>query len=249
MDKQRSLRTIIATAENGCLYRPTVVDDLYSKVEDAVNTEVPKGIMVKGPFGIGKSHTLVNLVLKLLYGSDGKYLVTFTPDCTYFDTDTDLLDAICSSFGSTPEELGIPYSMDQTDLITFVDSVDSILKDMDKQWIFIYDQINKIFARVEFQNEKDLGTIRFPFSLIRDAMTPGRITSIISAPTDNDVGYREQHDGFEEYFHHPLSMDWNELQILYPSLADKNEDSIMKVTGGVPLQVSNLINVNFDVGR
>jgi hypothetical protein len=35
--------------------------------------------MVKGTEGMGKSHTLVNTVLKLQ--STGEYLVTFIPDC------------------------------------------------------------------------------------------------------------------------------------------------------------------------
>ncbi len=53
------------------------MEDLYAEVMEALNDPAPCGIMVKGPQGIGKSHTLVNLVRKLLYGTNGKYLVTF----------------------------------------------------------------------------------------------------------------------------------------------------------------------------
>ena len=106
--------------------------------------------MVKGPFGIGKSHTLVNLVRKLLYDSDGKYLVTFIPDCTKFRDEYSLLDAICSSFGSAPNEIKCGDVSQQEGFMELIAVIDSILQDMDKQWIFIYDQIDRIFARLEF---------------------------------------------------------------------------------------------------
>ena len=66
------------------------------------------GRFVKGPHGIGKSHLLVNLVRMLLYGSDGKYLVTFIPDCSYFEDERSLFDVICLSFGLSPEDMEYP---------------------------------------------------------------------------------------------------------------------------------------------
>ena len=51
--------------------------DLHQMVDSA-----PEGIMVKGPGGIGKSHSLVNLVRRLTYRCKRKYRVTVIPDCS-----------------------------------------------------------------------------------------------------------------------------------------------------------------------
>ena len=59
------------------------------------------GVMIKGPNGIGKSHSIVSLVRKLLYDSDGGYLVTFIPNCDTWSGLGNLYDAICASFGCT----------------------------------------------------------------------------------------------------------------------------------------------------
>lgn len=61
--------------------------------------------MVKGPQGIGKSHSLVNTVLKLQ--STGKDLVTLIPDCKRCNNEFYFVNAICSSFGAAPGELGV----------------------------------------------------------------------------------------------------------------------------------------------
>ena len=65
----------------GILYRPKIVEEMMKVVEDAFKKERRTGIMIKGPHGIGKSHSLVNLVRNLQYNSSCKYLVTFIPDC------------------------------------------------------------------------------------------------------------------------------------------------------------------------
>jgi hypothetical protein len=58
--------------------------------------------MIKGPHGIGKSHSLVNVVRKLL--SEGVYLVTFIPDCERWNYPEYLQDSICASFGANFDE-------------------------------------------------------------------------------------------------------------------------------------------------
>jgi hypothetical protein len=97
----RSIR-FDSTFANGILYRPQIVEELAGKVMEVLKEPVPIGIMVKGPQGIGKSHSLVSLVRKLLYGSNNKYLVTFIPDCAQWQSAYQLLEAICESFGTTP---------------------------------------------------------------------------------------------------------------------------------------------------
>jgi hypothetical protein len=66
---------------NGILYRERIVDQLIAKVDEAISLGVVSGVIVKGPQGVGKSHSLVNLVLKLQ--ASGNYLVTFVPDCDW----------------------------------------------------------------------------------------------------------------------------------------------------------------------
>ena len=61
------------------LYRPKIVKGLLEKMDEVLNDGIKGGIMVKGPQGIGKSFSIVNLVLHLM--STGKYLVTFIPNC------------------------------------------------------------------------------------------------------------------------------------------------------------------------
>ena len=92
------------TFGKGCLYRPQIVHELYSKVKDELDCEVSWGIFVNGPHGVGKSHLLVNLVRKLLYGSGGKYLVTFIPDCMFFVKENTLLRAICYRLVQIPRK-------------------------------------------------------------------------------------------------------------------------------------------------
>jgi len=68
--------------EEGILYRHAIVDEMKNEVDKAFKKR-KAGVMIKGPHGIGKSHSIVNLVRKLLYDSDGGYLVTFIPDCLF----------------------------------------------------------------------------------------------------------------------------------------------------------------------
>jgi hypothetical protein len=52
---------------------------LLQKVNEAISMDVLSGVIVKGPHGVGKSHSLVNLVLTLQ--ASGRCLVTLVPDC------------------------------------------------------------------------------------------------------------------------------------------------------------------------
>lgn len=96
------------------------------------------GIMVKGPPGIGKSHSLVNLFHKLVYGSsNNKYLVTFIPDCEKLSSAHALLDAIRASSGISGKEIKqqifkdndvASYVVANYVLTNFITSIDDILR-------------------------------------------------------------------------------------------------------------------------
>ncbi len=83
-------------------------------VETCLAENGHQGLMIKGPQGIGKSHSIVNLVCQLLYHSNCKYVVTFIPNFALWTNVYDLFKSICASFGSTLDELGITW-MDDCD--------------------------------------------------------------------------------------------------------------------------------------
>ena len=160
------------------------------EVENVLSERVSFGVMVKGPQGIGKSHSLVNLIRKLLYDSQGKYLVTFIQNCAKFGDVYDLYKYICYSIGTSTDELELqtsPASTEAKHFQTFIAAIVSFLENNNKQWVLIFDQINRLFARPKFQKTKDLEVLPFPFNAISHVMKAGRITSIVSAPANNEI--------------------------------------------------------------
>ena len=239
-----------STLETGILYRPQIVAELYQMVEGALRMKVSQGIMVKGPGGIGKSHSLVNLVRKLIYGSNSKYLVTFIPDCFKWGSVIDLLDAICASCGIAVEPIlqqvkgnGVLDSKLLRDLVT---SIDAILLKLGKKWIFVFDQINKLFVKAENIHAKDATGLVFPFNFIQRIMKPSRITSVISASANNEMAYKETHEGFLEYFHNP-AMTEPELLLLNDDIDASNVSTILDETWGVPLFTASVVEKKMDV--
>ena len=235
----------------GILYRPEIVKDMMKAVEDAFNIGGPAGIMIKGPQGIGKSHSLVNLIRTLQYDSSCKYLVTVIPDCQHWNDIDHLYTAICSSFGTSLSALKMKAgsSLDiPRNLYTFVANIDLILQSMGKKWVLVFDQVNELFYRPELKEAEDVGSLPFPFSAINNIMKRGRrIVSIISASTDNEDAYKKSHEGFEEY-NHPCNMDFKETCAAFEEVATRsNSTEIFEVTGGVPLQLWNLISFKFSI--
>ena len=242
----------LSTMETGILYRPQIVADLHQMVERNLALNVEQGIMVKGPGGIGKSHSLVNLVRKLNYGSNSKYLVTFIPDCFKWESVIDLLCAICASCGIAVQpilqQLKGSGVLDQllllNDLIT---SVDAILLKLGKKWVFVFDQINKLFVKAENIHAKDATGLVFPFNYIHRVMKPSRITSVISASANNEMAYKESHEGFLEYFHNP-AMTESELLLLNDDINESNVSTVVAETWGVPLFTATFIEKEMDAG-
>ena len=239
----------LSTMETGILYRPQIVADLHQMVEGALRRKVKQGIMVKGPGGIGKSHLLVNLVRKLNYGSNSKYLVTFIPDCFQWGSVIHLLRAICASCGIAVEPIlqqikgnSVLDGLLLDDLIT---SVDAILLKLGKKWVFVFDQINKLFVKAENIHAKDATGLVFPFNYIHGVMKPSRITSVISASANNEMAYKETHEGFLEYFHNPAMIE-SELLLLNDDINTSNVSTVVAETRGVPLFAATFIEKEMD---
>ena len=154
-----------STLVGGILYRPQIVDEIHTRIVDCLQKPVTFGIMVKGPQGIGKSHSLVNTVLKLQ--STNEYLVTFIPDCANWDTADYLLEQICASFGSTPDALRIPQRPAYQDYEPFlgfiIKEIDRQLQLLGKKWVFVFDQINNLFVKPMNKDAKDATGLAFPF--------------------------------------------------------------------------------------
>jgi DNA replication protein DnaC len=103
------------TRTHGVLYRPAIV----AAMKRTLNTlEEGEGLFVRGPEGIGKSHSLVNLVRSLR--ADG-HIVTFIPTCQDFVTHADFLIALLKSIESSMTAIGVSRSF------ATKDNVDEIL--------------------------------------------------------------------------------------------------------------------------
>jgi hypothetical protein len=103
------------------------------------------------------------------------------------------------------------------------------------KWVFIFDQINRIFDRPDFQKTKDVGDLPFPFLMMTRALKPGRIISIICGSANNVMSHREYHEGFK-VFEHPTHYDKDEIEILYPPkvIAKWDWEEMEYFTGRVP---------------
>jgi hypothetical protein len=233
------------TLEKGILYRPIITNEIFKAVESCLKLRNNGGIMIKGPQGIGKSHSIVNVIRKLQ--SSNKYLVTYIPNCDTWDTTQDLVDVICASFGTNfgsieslffPQGMKIGVDFPEVVIPTFISAIDSILKEKNKKWVFVFDQINHLFKR--FPTAKDVGALPFPFKMMKKVMVGGRITSVISASANNEVSYRENHQEFDEYIH-KTSMTREEIKLIFRSDAPKNLALMEQWTGNIPLYVREFI--------
>jgi hypothetical protein len=226
-----------ATVESGVLYRQNIVTDLLGKVNEAVSMGVDSGFVVKGPQGIGKSHSLVNLVLKLQ--ADANCLVTFLPDCYKWDGAGYLLKMICGSFGTKPEDVQAPEIVPgQKDyyprqITTIVDAIADNLATKGKHWVLIFDQVNKLFPRT---GKSSISALPFPYSMISQIRKPRGVISILSASANNQ--FTDTHESFIEY-QHPVHMDDGELVKVFGPVAIKEE--VQRFAGNIPHYVGLFI--------
>jgi len=200
------------------LYRPQIVNDLVQQIEHLLGSGDGVGLFVKGPLGVGKSYSLINLTRYLL--ASGKYWVTIIPDCQRWIDEESFFRFLLESVGVDPAPARRKYKPSGLeDLRELISDIDTILAANGMKWVFIFDQINKIFARPDFQQTKDVTVLPFPFVMMNEVLKPGRIVSIISASANNDVSHRENHAGFDE-FDHPARFNDEEINLLYPRQAD-----------------------------
>jgi Cdc6-like AAA superfamily ATPase len=239
-----------STIENGILYRPRIVEDLRKQIDRLFKSLIKVGLMVKGPQGVGKSHTLVNLVVNLEEQRDkgrSPYHVTFIPNCDNWRTVGDFVWAVLDSFEVSAVISAATVESVQTpgDVHMFVDLLDDMLKGKKIKWIFIFDQVNALFGRKENHDIRDVHKLPFPYYLISSVRKPRRILSIICASTNNEISHRDRHSSFQDYIH-PIRFDEQEARQLY-EIADV--EALKEQTGLVPLQVARFVELGIDYTR
>ena len=224
------------TELDGILYRPAIV----AAMKDILLTgHERKGLFVRGPHGVGKSHSLVNLVRSLR--ADG-HIVSFIPTCEHFIRDADFLGALCKSIGSDMEAIGITLATSDT-IMRIISIIEDALAPINKNWFFVFDQVNRIFARPEYATARDVGVLPLPFSLMKHLNDRARIKTVISASANNTVAYKDNHPGFIIY-DHPTTMSRAEALIWKTDLGNLNNEQLgrlLEVTGLCPLQISNYL--------
>ena len=160
-----------------------------------------------------------------------------------------LVKAICASCGMDAEpivqQVKGNHVLDSKLLHDLISSIDAILLKLGKKWIFVFDQINKLFVKPSNIHAKDASGLDFPFHYIRLVMKPTRITSVISASANNEMAYKERHEGFLEY-NHTCEMTKTELIRLYNEIDETNVDMVLFSTSGVPFFVADLVEKEFD---
>lgn len=192
------------TLRDGILYRPAIVNQMKQVILDPNN--IYFGTMIKGPHGIGKSHSLVNLVRNLR--SEG-HVVTSIPDCESWDISYDFVVAACRSLNIEPKDLGLEHVCSDAKAKLLADCIVDILKEVNSSeakedalhWVLVFDQVNRIFGRFEFQNVRDVGLLARPFRFMKEYCKKDNVHSVISASANNSLAYKENHEGFREYMH------------------------------------------------
>jgi hypothetical protein len=114
--------------------------------------------------------------------------------------------------------------------------IDGQLAVLGKKWVFVFDQINKLFVKPMNQNARDASGLAFPFFMIKQVLKPQRITSVIAASASNEMEYKESHEGFDEY-HHITNMTGVELRMAFSDNIKSIEQlsEVLDYSGGVPL--------------
>jgi hypothetical protein len=222
------------------LYRPKVTDELFTKVQETSSKHRRKGVIVTGPRGIGKSHTLVNLVLKLQWTGD--YLVTFVPDCMRWNTEDFLLRMICQSFGATPYgpvgvAVGDPPRGSggsvQGDFHLIIKAIAQHVTRKKKQWVFIFDKIDMLFAKEP--GARTISSLRFPFYMVERVLSLGAM-SIVSDPPNNDDA--QKYPVFREFRHTSVA---TEVELAAMFGTDAVRDVVKEVAGASPYYVKKLL--------
>ena len=234
------------TVKEGILFRPQIVSELRQEIKSKFHNETlhdEMGFFVQGPQGVGKSHSLVSLAYDIELERRKKrspYHVTFVTNCNKWWSVQDFLGVVFSSLGVNDDEVKFHVSEVKTnyDVEALVKVIDSMLCEKNIKWIFIFDQVNALFARTEHQELKDVHKLPFPYNVIPKIRRAGRILSTISASANNEVSHREGHMGFQPYSH---TSQWS-LDEVQKIIGGDRVLNKLPQTGLIPLQVSNLMS-------
>jgi hypothetical protein len=114
--------------------------------------------------------------------ASGKYWVTIIPNCEEWEDEISFFRFLLQSVGVEPDHFGLDYdaAIDKN-FRKLITDIDTVLSKHGMKWVFIFDQINRIFARSELQKVKDVGVLPQPFKIMKGVLKKGRIISIISA--------------------------------------------------------------------
>lgn len=238
-----------STVQQGILYRPQIVGDLRGQIDRLFQKPlIAVGLMVKGPQGVGKSHTLVNLVENLedrRRRGCSPYHVTFIPDCDKWLSVEYFIETMFASFNVSAAEVGFDFARVKTsfNVLELVAILDGMLRVKNVKWIFIFDQVNALFGRTEYEQLKDVHKLPFPYQLISNVRKPQRILSIICASANNEISHRDGHTGFHDYMH-PIKLNEEEISTMYATrFANMKE---LEKTGFIPLQVARFVELGED---
>ena len=189
------------SSEQGIIYRPTVTNEIVQEIEDCFKKPGRQGLMIKGPQGIGKSHSMVNVYWKLV--NSKKYLVTFIPYCKDWQDKEYFLRTVCASLGIDANDLGLKMSIANPLSIEILRNVVTVigglLRKHGLKWVFMFDQINTLFTHNP--HARKLTELPEPFRLVDDVLRSQLVTSVIAASANNEVVYKESHEDFTEYIH------------------------------------------------
>lgn len=191
-----------------------------------------------GPPGVGRSHSLINLTRYLL--ASKKYVVTIIPDCSKWESRKDFFTFLKESVGVNPALFGLDCEATiDARFQDLIHDIDKVLSEYGRQWVFVLDQINAIFARDYYKRTWDVRDLEWPFSMIKRVHKPGRIISIISVTDNSDMCFRLKHEGFKA-FEHPTQLDKDEIVKLYPpkEIAQWDWKELEYATGCVPWYLS-----------
>eukprot|EP00978_Attheya_sp_CCMP212_P020083 scaffold57085_cov46-Attheya_sp.AAC.4 len=205
---------------SGILYRPSITDGMEQRVEACFEARGSQGLMIKGPQGIGKSHSIVNLYRKLV--TSGNYLVTFIPLCDDWEDLDDFVEAVCQSLGIEAhaiglEPIGFKSRTDMSIVRGLLKLIRKVLKKHGLKWVFIFDQINSLFAKN--QTATKLEELPEPYNLVSGVLESQLVTSVIAASANNEIAYKESHKRFDE-FDHPSCLDNGELTVFVDNLEE-----------------------------
>ena len=196
------------------LYRPSIADAIVSRIDKCFMASGKKGLMIKGPQGIGKSHSIINVYRKLVSSTQNNYLVTFIPFCEDWNNTDFFANAVCRSLGLELADIGLQdddLSSPEISIVAvrkLLKLIQDLLKKHGLKWVFIFDQINSLFSKAP-QAEK-LEELPDPYFLVSEVMSSHFVVSVIAASANNEIAYKDRHQKFVEY-HHPPSLGVGEL--------------------------------------